>query len=136
MTKLVTVAAAAALCVASGSALAIDDDKDILCATTQVQDCPEVGDCKQVRAEDVDAPTFMRINLKKKEIGIGTRSVKIERTEEVENRVIFQGAEDGREDRPDGVGWTMSIDKESGRFSIAAVGSQEVVILFGACTEI
>ena len=136
MRKLVTAAAAATLGFASGAALALDDDKDILCATTQVQDCPEAGECMQVRAEDVDAPTFLRINLKDKEIGIGTRSVKIERTEEVEDRVIFQGAEDGREDRPDGVGWTMSIDKENGRFTIAAVGSQEVVILFGACTEI
>ena len=136
MKRLILSALAAGLSFASAAALAIDESKDVLCATTQVQDCPEIGDCIQVRPEEVNAPTFMRVNLKKKEIGIGTRSVKIERREQIEDRLILQGAEDGREDRPDGVGWTMSIDTDSGRFVVAVAGSEEAVILFGACTEI
>ena len=136
MRKLVLTVVAAGLGFAGGSALALDEDEDILCATTQVQECPEVGDCMRVRPEDVNAPTFLRVNLKKQEIGVGERAVKIERSERIEDRMILQGAEDGREDRPDGVGWTMSIDSVSGRFVIAVTGAQEALVLFGACTEI
>ena len=136
MKKLKLIVTIAALCFTGGSALAIDENKDILGATTQVQDCPEVGDCVAVRPEDVNAPTFLRIDLKKDEIGVGERSVKIERREQIEDRLILQGAEDGNEDRRDGVGWTMSIDTDSGRFVIAIAGAEEAVILFGACTEV
>lgn len=137
MKKLTVLAMVAAVSLTSGAALALDEDKDILCATTQVQDCPEVGDCVAVRPEDVNAPTFLRLDLKKEKIKVGAdRSVDIERSEQIEDRLILQGAEDGDENRRDGVGWTMSVDTDSGRFVVAVAGAEEAIILFGACTEI
>lgn len=137
MRKLITAALAAGLCFASGVTLALDDSKDVLCATTQVQECPEIGGCAEVRPEDVNAPTFMRLKLKKDKIMVGnTRSVEIERSEQIEDRLILQGAEDGNENRPDGVGWTFSVNTETGRFVVAIAGAEEALILFGACTEI
>lgn len=137
MHKISFMALAAVLCLSSGAAIALDEDKQVLCATTQVQDCPEVGDCMEVRPEDVNAPTFLRLHLDKKKIVIGKdRSVEIERREQIENRLILQGAEDGNEQRKDGVGWTMSVNTNTGRFVVAVAGAEEAVILFGACTEI
>ncbi|MGI9330171.1 MAG: hypothetical protein ACR2QB_05590 [Gammaproteobacteria bacterium] len=129
-------AAMAACCLAGGSALAMDTDKIILCAATEVQDCLATQGCEQVQPEDVKVPTFMRLNLRKDRIEVGERSVAIERREEVENRLIMQGAEDGSENRPDGVGWTISVSKDTGRFVATLAAEQSAIIFFGACTEI
>ncbi len=131
---LITATAAAGL--ASGSVYAFDTDKIILCATTEVQDCLATQGCEQVQPEDVDVPTFMRLNLKKNRIEVGDQSAEIERSEEVENRLIMQGAEDGSENRPDGVGWTLSVSKDTGRFVATLATEQAGLVLFGACTEI
>ncbi|UCG71752.1 MAG: hypothetical protein JSV45_10840 [Chromatiales bacterium] len=130
------IAATAAAGLASGSVYAFDTDKIILCATTEVQDCLVTRGCEQVQPEDVSVPTFMRLNLKKNRIEVGDQSVDIERSEEVENRLIMQGAEDGSENRPDGVGWTLSVSKDTGRFVATLATEQAGLILFGACTEI
>ena len=129
-------AAIATFSLAGGSALAMDTDKIILCATTEVQDCLVTQGCEQVQPEDVDVPTFMRLNLRKDRIEVGDQSVAIVRKEEVENRLIMQGAEDGSENRPDGVGWTISVSKDTGRFVATLATEQAGIILFGACTEI
>ena len=131
---LITVMAATGL--ASGHAVALDTDKILLCATTEVQDCLATQGCEQVQPEDVDVPTFMRLNLKKKRIEVGSQSAEIERMEEVENRLVMQGAEDGSENRPDGVGWTLSVSKDTGRFVATLATEQAGLVLFGACTEI
>ena len=131
---LMTATAAAGL--ASGPVYAIDSDKIILCATTEVQDCLATRGCEEVQPEDVNVPTFMRLNLKKNRIEVGDQSVDIERSEEVENRLVMQGAEDGSENRPDGAGWTVSVNKDTGRFVATLAMEQAGLVLFGACTEI
>ena len=134
--RYLTTAALAAFCLAGGSALAMDTDKIILCATTEVQDCLAAQGCEQVQPEDVNVPTFMRLNLPKNRIEVGTQSVDIERSEQVENRLVLQGAEDGSESRPDGVGWTFSVSTDTGRFVATLATSHAGIIMFGACTEI
>ena len=57
----------------------MDTDKIILCAATEVQDCLATQGCEQVQPEDVDVPTFMRLNLRKDRIEVGDQSVAIER---------------------------------------------------------
>lgn len=130
---------AAGCCLLAGNAFAFDESKIILCATTQVQECiADNQGCNSVKPEDVNAPTFMRINLKKNEIVIrpSQPATEIEHREQVENRLILMGAEDGSEDQPDGVGWAISINQESGRFVTAVAGAEASLTLFGACTEI
>ena len=128
---LITVMAATGL--ASGHAVALDTDKILLCATTEVQDCLVTQGCEQVQP---DVPTFMRLNFKKNQIEVGNQSAEIERSEEVENRIVMQGAEDGSENRPDGVGWTLSVNKDTGRFVATLATAEAGIIMFGACTEI
>jgi hypothetical protein len=129
---------AAGLCLVTGTALAVDADKTILCAVTQVEDCIVGGGCETVQPEDVNAPTFLRVNLKKNEIVVRPSQppTKIEHREQVENRLMLQGAEDGNENRPDGVGWTLSIGMDTGRFVAAIAATDASITLFGACTEI
>lgn len=127
-------------CLASLPAFAQDLDmsKPILCAVIDVHECVDGAQCQEVMHEEVSAPTFLRINMKKKEVFVTDERPpsKIDHLEEVEGRIVMQGVEDGREDRPDGVGWTLSIEKATARMVISAAAAQAAIIGFGSCTEL
>lgn len=61
------------------------------------------------------------------------RQTKIERSEHIENKLILQGADDGVEGVDDGIGWSMAVEKTSGRFVISAAGDKIGYIVFGSC---
>ena len=123
---------------AAGPAHAIDTSTPFLCATIQVHECIDGSACESVLPEDVNAPTFMRIDVKAKEIRVlrDAPPTKIRSIETIENRLVLQGAEDGNPRQPDGAGWTLSIENDSGRFVATATLLQGAVVMFGACTEL
>jgi hypothetical protein len=122
---------------AAGSASAIDTSKPFLCASMQVYECIDGRGCEAVLPEDVAAPTFMRVNVRGKEIRVlkDAPPTKIRGVARIEDRLILQGAEDGNPNRPDGVGWTLSIENDTGRFVATAAILQGAINIFGACTE-
>ena len=122
----------------SGSAAAIDTGEPFLCASMQVWECIDGRDCQSVLPEQVNAPTFMRINVKKKEINVFQKEdlTKIATVNEIEGRLILQGANEADERQPDGSGWTLSIEQETGRFVATGAILQGAIVIFGACTEI
>ena len=136
--RLLVGAFAAQISLFSAGASALDTSKTILCASLEVLECVDGGDCEAVLAEEVGAPTFMRINVKKKEINASVERppTRIDHIEEVEDRIVLQGVEDGREDEIDGAGWTISIDKSTARMVATVAVDQAAIIIFGACTEI
>ena len=117
--------------------LALDTSQPLLCATTQVFQCVDGAGCSAVLPEAVGAPTFMRVNVKKKQLRVfkDAPSTKIVSVANIENRIVLQGAEDGSSDRPDGSGWTLAIESETGRFVASIAVEQASITLFGACTE-
>jgi len=130
------VAAAAGL--STGSALALDTSKEILCASLNVFECVDGGECEDVVPEEVGAPTFLRINVKKKEVRASQERPPsiIDHIEEVEDRLVMQGVEDGEDNEEDGSGWTISIEKATGRMVATAAASRAAIVIFGACTEL
>ena len=122
----------------AGPALALDTSKPFLCASMQVNECIDGQECKAVLPEEVNAPTFLRVNVGKKEIRIlkDAPPSKIRSVVLVENRLVLQGAEDGNPRQPDGTGWTLSIENDTGRFVATAAVLQGAIVIFGACTEI
>lgn len=124
----------------SGSALAntLDTSRPLLCASLDVFECVDGRDCQPVLPEAIDAPTFFRVHIKDKEVVISDdRPVsKIEHIEEVENRIVLQGTEDGLAAPGDGVGWTISIQKDTARMVLTGAGRQAAFVIFGACTEL
>jgi hypothetical protein len=78
-------------------------------------------------------PRFLKINFEKKIISATEESGRtdvstIKNFERVDDRLILQGAENGR-------GWTMVISEETGEMS-ATVSDEEVgFVVFGACTK-
>jgi len=123
---------------ASGPASAIDTSKPFLCASMQVHECIDGRACEAVLPEEVNVPTFMRVDVKGREIRVlkDAPPTKIRSIAKIEDRLVLQGAEDGNPRQPDGTGWTMSIENDTGRFVATATLLQGAVVIFGACTEL
>ena len=122
----------------SGSAWALDTSKPVLCASMQVNECIDGRGCEAVLPEEVNAPTFLRVDVRNKVIRVlkDAPGSKIRSISRVENRLVLQGAEDGNPRQPDGAGWTLSIENDTGRFVATAAILQGAIVIFGACTEI
>jgi hypothetical protein len=122
----------------AGSVSAMDTSKPFLCASVQVNECIDGRGCEAVLPEEVNAPTFLRVDVRKREIRVlkDAPATKIRSVSRIESRLVLQGAEDGNPRQPDGTGWTLSIENDTGRFVATAAILQGAVVIFGACTEL
>lgn len=129
--------AAVVLGFVSAPLAALDMSEPVLCATTQVFECVDGRGCSSVLPEAVNAPTFFRVDTKKSQLRVfkDAPPTKIVSQSMVEDRIVLQGAEDGSAERPDGAGWTLSIETDTGRFVATIAVEQASISLFGACTE-
>jgi hypothetical protein len=123
----------------SGMAGDFDGSKTLLFATQKGFECTPRNGCKEVALEDLNLPSFYIINFKKKEITATPESgiedvSKIERMETYDGMLLIQGAEDGYEGVEDGVGWTVSIQKDSGKAVLSGSMPEAGFIVFGVCT--
>ena len=104
-----------------------------------IVECGPGAKCQEVNAEEVGIPYFFKINFKDKKISAthadgSNRVTDIERFEEVDNKVIIQGAEEAIEDVRDGVGWSAAIAEDTGKMVLTASGDDVGFVIFGACT--
>ena len=121
----------------AGSAMALDKSEPLLCVAIKINECVDGGSCSEVLPEDVSIPTFLWIDLKKKQISTSkdAQATAIERMEDIEGRTVLQGADPGSPDLADGSGWTISIEDDTGRMTGTAITRQAAVVFFGTCTE-
>ena len=130
---------AVALGMAWGARAAVDGSEPIICASVNILECVPDGTCQRINAEEAGIPRFLKIDFAEQRI-MRTRpngndvSSQIERSEVVDGRMILQGAEDGFEGVSDGIGWSVSIDQETGDMVITGSGEQVGFVIFGACT--
>ena len=109
-------------------AATFDGSKPLICAVSEVVDCGRHEGCEVAYPEDVNLPTFIRVNFKKKELKGGGRDTKIENIVSTDASMILQGM--GIEGRS----WTMSLNKETGKMTGGVVGEDFVFAIFGECT--
>lgn len=105
-----------------------DGSKPLICASIQVFNCSPGEDCERGLPESVGAPQFLRIDLAKKEIIGPKRTAKIVSLDKGEEQIILQGVELG-------MGWTIALDRISGKATITFAGKREGFIVFAACTN-
>jgi hypothetical protein len=120
----------------TASAARVDGSQPLLCALMKAMECTQANGCIEVSAEDMNVQQFVTIDFDKKEMrGVENteRKTMIERTEEVDGKLILQGAEDAIEGVRDGVGWTMAIMQDTGKAILTAAGDNVAFVLFGAC---
>ena len=120
----------------TASAARVDGSQPLLCALMKAMECTQTNGCTEVSAEDMNVQQFVTIDFAKKEMrGVENteRKTMIERTEEIDGKLILQGAEDAIEGVRDGVGWTMAIMQDTGKAILTAAGDNVAFVLFGAC---
>ena len=64
------------------------------------------------------------------------RTSKIKRIEHIENKLILQGIEEGVENVDDGLAWSITISKETGKVVLSASGDGVAYVVFGTCSAI
>ena len=117
-----------------------DGSKPLLCTVIDVSECIMGERCKEVTAEEINLPRYLWINVGKKTIqskktGDDSRKSQIERVKKVDGKLMLQGAEQGREDVPDGFGWTIAIMEDTGQMVLTASGDLVGEVAFGICTR-
>lgn len=104
----------------------IDGTKPLICATVEAISCSRGEPCEKGLPEEMGAPEFMRIDFSKKEI-IGSRIATPIRLTEMDNlQITLQGYELG-------MGWTIVIDRATGKTSITLTGREDTFVIFGTC---
>ena len=128
MRPLLCMVLAVAASASAPAALAGDFDasKPLICATVQAMDCAVGDDCVRGLAEDIGAPTFMRIDVAQKAVIGPKRTSPVQLVEENEKQLLLQGTELG-------LAWSIALDKETGQMSATLVDRGGVYVLFGAC---
>lgn len=116
-----------------------DGSKELICAVMDVAECQPGVKCQPVTPEQAGISLFFKINFKDNKIRAiqadgSQRSTMIERLEQVDGKLILQGAEDGIEGVRDGVGWSAAIAQETGKMVLTASGDEVGFVVFGACT--
>jgi len=111
---------------------ALDGSSDLTCAAFEVVGCTDADNCTSGSARKFDLPEFMEVRFKKKVIHItydgGDKQAEspINNSEINGSQLVLQGVENGH-------GWTMAVNTDNGRMSIAAVSDELTFTIFGAC---
>ena len=138
---LVTFAISFAVIAVSTQAAALDVSSPFICSSNEVFECDRGADCKRTTPEAIDAPALLLVDTEKNEIKplpqreAGSAST-IERMERVDNKLILQGAEDGREGVRDGLGWTLAVAEDTGHMVVTASGEDVGFVIFGVCVAL
>ena len=118
-----------------------DGSKPLLCSTATLSECIPGGVCEQVTADSINAPDFLRIDVKKEAVtvvgaGQDRTPSKIQSAATIDGKLFLQGADDGVEGIRDGLAWSVAIDENTGKMVLTASGDEVGFVIFGACTTV
>ena len=106
---------------------AFDGTKTLLCASLEALDCTPGESCEKGLPEVIGAPQFLRIDFAKKEIIGPKNTTAIQRLEKGDEQLTLQGYEVG-------MGWTLALDRFTGKMTVTFSGSEQAFVIFGVCT--
>jgi hypothetical protein len=115
------------LAAAPAQANDFDGARVLLCAPVQAFDCAAGEDCAKELPEQLGAPPFLRIDVPNKAVIGPKRTSPILLADKSETQLVLQGTELG-------YGWTLVVDRETGKLTATLASRENVVVLFGACT--
>ena len=116
-----------------------DGTQPLLCTVVNFTECIMDEGCHEVAPVDVNLPRNFLIDVKNKIIkdkkeGESSRRSPIRSVQRIDNKLIIQGAEEGREGIQNGFGWTIAIMEDTGRMVLTASGYLVGDVAFGVCT--
>jgi hypothetical protein len=104
-----------------------DGSKPLLCATVEAHDCAANESCVDGTPHELGAPSFLRVNVVKKEIAGPQRTTAIKTIEKTDGQLLLTGTELG-------LSWTLAIARDTGAMSATMVDRDAAHVLFGSCT--
>jgi hypothetical protein len=104
-----------------------DGTKTLLCASIEAIDCTPGEPCEKGLPEEMGAPQFTRIDFAKKEIAGPKRTTGIRQLDKNDEQLTLQGYEVG-------MGWTIAIDRTTGKMTATLAGGEQAFVIFGVCT--
>ena len=125
------------------TAIAADFDgtETLLCSFGQIVECDLGSECRSVTNESIDAPDFVKLDFRKKQItaisaGVESEPDDIDNVLNLASYVVVQGVQGGAEGAADTLAWSASINHATGVLVVTASGENAGFVVFGACTPI
>ncbi len=115
-----------------------DGSKPLICSFGQVVECDAGSKCSVVSHDSVDAPEFVKLDFRKKQIVSTTASEDSPARDiyvtDLTTHLIVQGTQGSGQG--DALGYSLSIDKATGQMAAAGAGESAGFVVFGACAPI
>ena len=116
------------------SASGFDGTANLVCAAVDVVACTDGPTCMQGQARVFDLPSFMFVDFENKVVRAtdesGHKEVSpIRNFEQTKKQMILQGVENHR-------GWSVAIDRKTGRMTVTSAGPDVSFMIFGSCTAL
>ncbi len=127
------------LIAASGFTGVFDGSNLLLCVAEKGIEYNRNGKPKDFDPERAGLPKIFIVDMKNSKIkptkdSLIRRSTTIEQSRLIEDKLILQGIDEGVEGVKDGIGWSMTIAQETGKFVISAAGTAVGYLVFGNCS--
>jgi len=118
-----------ALLASAAQAESLDVTKPMRCALAEAAECDEMAECSDVTLEQIELPGAWRIDFAAKQLVStdGQRTSPIHAVETLDTVVVLQGHQEGR-------GWTMVLERATGRLSATIATVEGAFILAGGCS--
>ena len=110
------------------AAAPFDGSAPMLCAAITVMDCDPKGECSRRLPEEVNLPTFVRVDVPGRTLASpdGSKTAEVKSVTRLDGSLILQGAQNGR-------GWTLAVVEETGKMSAAIADGEDAFAIYGAC---
>ena len=94
-----------------------------------------------VDPDTVGLPRSFFVDFKEKKLrpskdSLVRKTSNIYRVEHVENKLILQGIDEGVENVDDGLAWSITISKKTGKVVLSASGDGVAYVVFGKCIPV
>ena len=115
-----------------------DGSKSLICSFGQVVECDAGSDCRVVSHDSVDAPDFVKVDFRKKQM-VSTTAGEDSPADDIivtdlTTHLIVQGTQGSGQGNA--LGYSLSIDKATGQMAVAGAGENAGFVIFGACAPI
>ena len=113
-----------------------DGSNPLICSFGHVVECVNGAECLAVTNDAVDAPDFVKLDFRKKQIvsttaGEDSAASDINVTD-LSTHLMVQGTQGSGQGNT--LGFSLSIDKATGQMAAAGAGENAGFVIFGACT--
>lgn len=108
---------------------ALDATQPLRCALSEAAECDEMAACSDVTLEQIELPGEFRVDFAGKQLvsSDGQRTSPVQAVEALDAVVVLQGHQNGR-------GWTMVLERATGRLSATIATVEGAFILAGGCS--